>query len=78
MQKCTSTDNRRTDTIHTSFSLTLSVVREHNSPSGKNAELSVDAAQYGEIEKIVLLLEKGPDIHANNVWKLVVELSNQW
>ena len=33
------TDRRthtQTDTIHTSLSLTLSVFREHNSPSGKN------------------------------------------
>ena len=32
----TRTDGR-TDTIHTSLSLTLSVLREHNSPSGKNS-----------------------------------------
>ena len=30
------TDIGQTDTIHTSLSLTLSVFREHNSPSGKN------------------------------------------
>ena len=28
--------DRQTDTIHTSLSLTLSVFREHNSPSGKH------------------------------------------
>ena len=42
VQKCT--DGRthgHTDTIHTSFSLTLSVVREHNSPSGNTLVLFV-------------------------------------
>ena len=44
-QKCTParhTDGQtdgRTGTIHTSFSLTLSVVREHNSPLGKNSKV---------------------------------------
>ena len=37
VQKCTSDGqtHRQTHTIHTSLSLTMSVFREHNSPSGK-------------------------------------------
>ena len=39
--------HRHTDTIHTSLSLTLSVFREHNSPSGKHIRLRIKHRSYG-------------------------------
>ena len=45
-QKCTQTDRQTSDTIHTSLSLTLSVDREHNSPSGnKGLHRFLDASE---------------------------------